>query len=98
MPLTMDVSGAYLFYDHRTSYYCEVVQNRRIVNPYCIPCGQAGSYTQRKEAFMNRNVGFLLLAIWLILTGLSTFAALGGLGPVLAILAIASGIFILMGR
>lgn len=47
---------------------------------------------------MNRNVGFLLLAIWLILSGLSAFAALGGLGPILAILAIASGIFILMGR
>jgi hypothetical protein len=55
-------------------------------------------YIQGKEIFMNRNVGFLLLAIWLILTGLSAFAALGGLGPVLAILAIASGIFILMGR
>jgi hypothetical protein len=61
-------------------------------------CGQTGFYIQRKETFMNRNVGFLLLAIWLILTGLSAFAALGGLGPVLAILAIASGIFILMGR
>jgi hypothetical protein len=36
MPLTMDVSGAYLFYDHRTSYYCEVVQNRRVDYPHCI--------------------------------------------------------------
>ena len=47
---------------------------------------------------MNRNIGFLLLAIWLILSGLAAFAALGNIGPILAILAIASGIFILMGR
>lgn len=47
----------------------------------------------------NRNIGFLLLAIWLILTGLAAFiSALSGLGPVMAILAIVAGIFILIGR
>jgi hypothetical protein len=46
----------------------------------------------------NRNIGFLLLAIWLILTGLSAFISLGGLGVILALLAIAAGVFILMGR
>jgi hypothetical protein len=46
----------------------------------------------------NRNIGFLLLAIWLILTGLSAFISLGGLSVVLALLAIAAGIFILLGR
>ncbi|MBN2119071.1 MAG: hypothetical protein JW730_21055 [Anaerolineales bacterium] len=46
----------------------------------------------------NRNIGFLLLAIWLILTGLSAFVSLGGLGVILALLAIAAGVFILMGR
>ena len=53
-----------------------------------------------KGEFMNitRNVGFLLLAIWLILTGLSAFISMGGLSPLLAILAIAAGIFILLGR
>lgn len=41
----------------------------------------------------------LLLAIWLILTGLTAFIpALGGLGVVLAILAIAAGVFILLDR
>jgi hypothetical protein len=40
----------------------------------------------------------LLLAIWLILTGLSSFVPLGGLGILLAILAIAAGILILLGR
>jgi hypothetical protein len=46
----------------------------------------------------TKNIGFLLLAIWLILTGLSAFISLGGLGVILAILAIAAGIFILIGR
>ena len=41
----------------------------------------------------------LLLAIWLIVSGLATFIpALGGLGVILAILAIAAGVFILLGR
>ncbi len=46
----------------------------------------------------TRNIGMLLLSIWLILTGLSAFASMAGLAPVLAILAIAAGIFILIGR
>lgn len=48
---------------------------------------------------VTRNIGFLLLAIWLILTGLLAFVpALSGLGVILSILAIAAGIFILLGR
>jgi hypothetical protein len=56
--------------------------------------------SKRKETLMkfNRNIGFLLLAIWLILTGLSAFVSMGGLGVILALLAIAAGIFILMNR
>lgn len=46
----------------------------------------------------NGNLGFLLLGIWLILTGLSAFLSLGGLGVILALLAIAAGVLILMGR
>lgn len=47
----------------------------------------------------TRNIGMLLLAIWLILTGLAAFIpAIGGLGVVFSILAIAAGIFILLGR
>jgi hypothetical protein len=46
----------------------------------------------------NRNIGFVLLAIWLILTGLSAFISFGGLSVVLALLAIAAGIFILLNR
>jgi hypothetical protein len=47
---------------------------------------------------ITKNIGFLLLAIWLILTGLSAFISLGGLGVILALLAIAAGVFILIGR
>jgi hypothetical protein len=47
---------------------------------------------------LTRNLGMLFLAIWLILTGLSAFVPLGGLGILLAILAIAAGILILLGR
>jgi hypothetical protein len=46
----------------------------------------------------NNNIGFLLLAIWLILTGLMMVASLGIPPIIMGILAIAAGIFILIGR
>jgi hypothetical protein len=48
---------------------------------------------------ITRNIGMLLLSIWLILTGLSAFGiTLGGLAAVLGLLALLAGIFILIGR
>ncbi len=48
---------------------------------------------------LTKNIGFLLLGIWLILTGLVAFVpAIAGLGVILSILAIAAGAFILLGR
>ena len=48
---------------------------------------------------LNKSIGSLLLAIWLILTGLTHFVpAIAGLAVVLAILAIVAGLFILLGR
>ncbi len=47
---------------------------------------------------ITRNIGMLLLAILLIAWGLVTLLGIGGLGVILAILAIAAGIFILLGR
>jgi hypothetical protein len=46
------------------------------------------------------NTGFLLLAIWLILTGLLQVLAAPflSIGTLLAILAVVAGIFILIGR
>lgn len=49
---------------------------------------------------LTRNVGMLLLATWLILTGLVPLLSLSfsGLGTVMAILAIAAGVLIVVGR
>ena len=47
----------------------------------------------------TKNIGMILLAVFLIAWGLvALIPALSGLGLVLAILAIAAGIFILLGR
>ncbi len=49
---------------------------------------------------MMRNLGMLLLAIWLILSGLIPLLKLSmsGLSLAMAILAIAAGVLILIGR
>jgi hypothetical protein len=49
---------------------------------------------------LTKNVGMLLLALWLVLTGLVPLLSLGfsGLGTVMAILAIAAGVLIAVGR
>jgi hypothetical protein len=49
---------------------------------------------------LGRNLGMLLLAIWLILSGLVPLLGLSftGLGTLMAVLAIAAGVLILVGR
>ena len=47
---------------------------------------------------VTKNIGLLLLAIFLILWGLQTFIALGQFTVILAVLAIVAGVFILIGR
>jgi hypothetical protein len=56
--------------------------------------------TKREKMKFTRNIGFVLLAIWLILYGLIALFSLSfsGLGVVMGLLAIAAGIFILLGR
>lgn len=51
-------------------------------------------------AKLTKNIGMLLLGIWLILSGLIPLLNLGfsGLGTIMAILAIAAGTCILLGR
>jgi hypothetical protein len=46
------------------------------------------------------NIGLLLLAVWLILTGLIPLLNLSfsGLGAVMSILAVAAGVLIVVGR
>ena len=49
---------------------------------------------------LTSNIGMLLLAVWLVLTGLIPLLnfSFSGQGTVMAILAIASGILIVVGR
>jgi hypothetical protein len=47
---------------------------------------------------ITRNIGMILLAVFLIAWGLVTLLGISGLGVILAIIAIAAGIFILLGR
>jgi hypothetical protein len=49
---------------------------------------------------MTKNLGMLLLGIWLLLTGLIPLLNLGvsGLGTLMAVLAVAAGALILAGR
>jgi hypothetical protein len=46
----------------------------------------------------NRNIGLLVLAIWLILYGLTGFLTIALPAGVLAALAIIAGVLILIGR
>ena len=47
---------------------------------------------------VTRNLGMLLLAIWLILYGLAGMVSLGLPAPIMAVLALLAGILILVGR
>jgi hypothetical protein len=49
---------------------------------------------------LTRNLGMLLLAAWLVLTGLVPLLSLSfsGLGTLMAVLAIAAGVLIVVGR
>lgn len=49
---------------------------------------------------LTKNLGMLLLAIWLILGGLMPILNLSfsGAGTIMSVLAIAAGVLILMGR
>jgi hypothetical protein len=49
---------------------------------------------------LTKNIGMILLAVWLILSGLIPLLNLSfsGVGMLMAILAIAAGVFIVIGR
>ena len=48
----------------------------------------------------TKNIGMLLLAIWLITSGVLVFVHISAIqtGPILAVLAIAAGVLLLLGR
>lgn len=47
---------------------------------------------------INRNIGMLVLALWLILYGLSGLVALGLPPMLMAVLALIAGVLIIAGR
>jgi hypothetical protein len=47
---------------------------------------------------IQRNVGMLLLAIWLILSGVAGMMPLGLPSPLMSVLALLAGVLILVGR
>lgn len=47
---------------------------------------------------INKNLGMLLLGIWLILVGIAQFVSLGDLSTVMNVLALIAGILIIIGR
>ncbi len=47
---------------------------------------------------LPKSIGMLVLAIWLILVGLTAFVSLGDLGKFLDLLALVAGVLILLGR
>ncbi len=49
-------------------------------------------------AMIQRNMGLLVLSIWLILYGISSFAALGLPAALMGGLALVAGVLILAGR
>ncbi len=51
-----------------------------------------------KELQIPKNLGMLLLAIWLIIAGLAAFISFGSVGTLIPILMIAAGILLLLGR
>ena len=65
------------------------------------PDKHSNSFAERSLPMqLNKNLGMLLTGIWLILTGLIPLLSLSfsGLGTLMAILAIAAGALIVMGR
>ena len=47
---------------------------------------------------LNKNLGMILLAVYLIIVGLQGLGVLGGLGVVAALCALAAGILLLINR
>jgi hypothetical protein len=47
---------------------------------------------------IRRNVGMLLLGVWLVLYGVTGLMALGLPAPLMSVLALLAGVFVLAGR
>jgi hypothetical protein len=74
---------------------------------FCAPVHEASSLSLESvhhtgggivAVVLNRNLGMTLLAVYLILVGISGLVSLALPLPLLAILALLAGVFIIMGR
>jgi hypothetical protein len=79
-----------------------VAGDRFVVEAYVVPTNansEEGVMTA-SPVRVTRNLGMLLLAIWLIISGLIGLLSLSfaGLGMLMAVLALAAGVLILIGR
>ena len=71
-----------------------------------MPCGDGNTRRRRKQHLTRgpsmriKNLGTMLLGIWLILTGLTHLVDFhfSGLGTIMAVLALVAGVLLVMGR
>jgi hypothetical protein len=56
------------------------------------------SWRLSKMAVIRRNMGMLLLGVWLVLYGIAGIIPLGLPAPLMSVLALLAGILILVGR
>jgi fatty acid desaturase len=75
-----------------------MIAQRRVsrvkANRYRVPARRRESMAIR----FQRNMGMLLLGIWLVLFGLAGIVPLGLPSPLMAVLALLAGVLILTGR
>jgi hypothetical protein len=71
---------------------------RDALSDYDCDFGAAIRNTDLMNFIFTKNIGILLLAIYLIVIGLSTISGLAIPGVITGVLALAAGIFILIGR
>ena len=84
----------------RSPVRATALPDRRRVLPH-FPSDTLNSFAERNLLMkLPKNLGMLLLGIWLILTGLIPLLSLSfsGLGTLMAILAIAAGVLIVLNR
>jgi hypothetical protein len=63
-----------------------------------ISAGRFRLWEEPMAAMLRRNMGMLLLGVWLVLYGLTGMIALNLPSPLMAVLALLAGILILVGR
>src|SRR5450759_616904 len=102
-PMPVRVSGSVSEWWRRHGTLLRAMAGPRVSSRRCSGCIGNRPLTQREIGDgmrVTKNLGMLLLAIWLILTGLLQVVsiAIPAIGTIMAVLAIAAGVLILIGR